>query len=400
MSTESMRIAILGLTVTSSWGNGHASTYRGLIAALDARGHEVVFLERDVPWYRDNRDLHDPPFCRVELYDDLDELRTTHAETVEAADAVIVGSYVPDGVDVADWVLERAGGPVAFYDIDTRVTLTKLEEGDEEYLSADLIPAFDLYLSFAGGRALEILEGDYGAERARTLPCAVDPDQYHPVETDTRWALGYLGTYSDDRQPRVEELLCAPARRLSDAAFVVAGPQYPDRLEWPTNVRRIDHLPPPEHAHFYSAQRWTLNITRDDMRRLGHSPSVRLFEAAARADVPVPASGLLPRRGRRVSDVGRRSGPPASRPSGAISRTRLAYARAARSRAGTSSRGGVMKTLQSPGDEADGPLADQVASLGPWFHNLHLPDGTETAPDHPLGDFPQRVWAKFADELP
>ncbi|MFB6371734.1 MAG: glycosyltransferase [Bradymonadaceae bacterium] len=250
MSTESMRIAILGLTVTSSWGNGHASTYRGLIAALDARGHEVVFLERDVPWYRDNRDLHDPPFCRVELYDDLDELRTTHAETVEAADAVIVGSYVPDGVDVADWVLERAGGPVAFYDIDTP------------------------------------------AERARTLPCAVDPDQYHPVETDTRWALGYLGTYSDDRQPRVEELLCAPARRLSDAAFVVAGPQYPDRLEWPTNVRRIDHLPPPEHAHFYSAQRWTLNITRDDMRRLGHSPSVRLFEAAARADVPVPASGL------------------------------------------------------------------------------------------------------------
>jgi len=281
MNTESMRIAILGLTVTSSWGNGHASTYRGLVAALDARGHEVVFLERDVPWYRDNRDLCAPDFCETVLYEDLDELRSAHAEDVVGADAVLLGSYVPEGVEVARWLLGRTDGPVAFYDIDTPVTLGKLEAGDEEYLSADLIPDFDLYLSFAGGRALDILEGRYGARRARSLPCAVDPDQYRPVEADTRWALGYLGTYSDDRQPRLEELLCRPARRLSEAEFVVAGPQYPDDLVWPDNVHRIDHLPPPEHAGFYGAQRWALNITRDDMRRLGHSPSVRLFEAAA-----------------------------------------------------------------------------------------------------------------------
>ena len=281
MSTESLRITILGLTVTSSWGNGHASTYRGLIRALDERGHTIDFLERDVPWYRDNRDLGDPACCRAHLYADFEELRDDYADLVAEADVVIVGSFVPDGVEVAEWALARASGPVAFYDIDTPVTLGKLEEGDEEYLTRELVSEFDLYLSFAGGRALDILESQYGARRARALPCAVDPDQYHPVDVDQEWTLGYLGTYSDDRQPRLEEMLNEPARRLTDSEFVVAGPQYPDDLVWPSNVRRIDHVPPPEHAGFYSAQAWTLNVTRDDMRELGHSPSVRLFEAAA-----------------------------------------------------------------------------------------------------------------------
>lgn len=281
MSIASLDIAIFGLTITSSWGNGHASTYRGLVGALDARGHSVEFVERDVPWYRGNRDLADPPFCRTHLYDDLEQLRTECGNVVDRADVVIIGSYVPDGVDVARWALARHEGPSAFYDIDTPVTLAKLERGDEEYLAENLIPAFDLYLSFSGGETLEILEGEYGARRARPLQCAVDPTHYRPVQTTNRWLFGYLGTYSDDRRPSVERLLRGPARRLHTDQFVVAGPQYPDNIEWPSNVRRVDHLAPPEHPEFYNAQEWTLNVTREDMRRLGHSPSVRLFEAAA-----------------------------------------------------------------------------------------------------------------------
>jgi spore maturation protein CgeB len=93
--------------------------------------------------------------------------------------------------------------------------------------------------------------------------------------------LGYLGTYSDDRQPPLEQLLLEPARQWSEGRFCVAGPQYPATVQWPLNVERIEHLPPAEHRAWYNAQRWTLNITRADMIRAGYSPSVRLFEAAA-----------------------------------------------------------------------------------------------------------------------
>src|SRR5215211_3213647 len=129
-----MRIVILGLSITSSWGNGHATTFRGLVRGLTQRGHDVLFLERDVPWYAENRDLAEPPFGRTVLYGDLDELRDTHAGAVRDADLVIVGSFVPEGVQVGHWVQQTAHGITAFYDIDTPVTLAKLARGDYEYL--------------------------------------------------------------------------------------------------------------------------------------------------------------------------------------------------------------------------------------------------------------------------
>ena len=281
-----MNVVFLGLSITSSWGNGHATNYRGLVRALEQRGHDVLFLERDAPWYASHRDLPSPPFGRTELYGSLDELER-FAEDVATADLVVVGSYVPDGVSVADWVLATADGLVAFYDIDTPVTLEKLGRGDDEYLSPGLIPRFDLYLSFTGGPTLERLERDYGARRARAFHCIADPGLYRPDErASARWTLGYLGTYSDDRQPPLERLLIEPALRLREERFVVAGPQYPDRIEWPPNVERIEHLPPAEHRAFYAAQRYTLNVTRAQMADAGWSPSVRMFEAAACA-VPV-----------------------------------------------------------------------------------------------------------------
>ncbi|HZG09603.1 MAG TPA: glycosyltransferase [Allosphingosinicella sp.] len=280
-----MKLVVFGLSLSSSWGNGHATTFRALLKAFAARGHDILFLERDVPWYAGNRDHADPAYCRLEYYQDLAGLEHWREE-IEGADAVIVGSYVPEGVAVGQWVQAHARGVSAFYDIDTPVTLAKLERGDFEYLSPDTIPGYDVYLSFTGGPTLRHIEQRYGAPAARALYCSVDPEAYPALDVPKKWDLTYLGTYSPDRQPTLETLLIAAARALPDCRFAVAGPQYLEGIDWPANVDRIEHLPPADHPAFYCASRFTLNVTRADMIAAGWSPSVRLFEAAACA-VPV-----------------------------------------------------------------------------------------------------------------
>jgi spore maturation protein CgeB len=280
-----MRLVVLGLSLSSSWGNGHATTFRALLKEFAARGHEILFLERDVPWYASHRDHERPDYCRLEFYSDLDDLRKWRSE-IANADAVIVGSYVPEGVAVGRFVQETAQGVTGFYDIDTPVTLAKLERGDFEYLSPEIIPGYDVYLSFTGGPTLRHIEAHYGSPAARALYCSVDPAAYPPLDVPKKWDLSYLGTYSPDRQPTLERLLIEPARRMPERRFVVAGPQYPADIDWPANVERIEHLPPSEHPEFYAASRFTLNVTRADMIAAGWSPSVRLFEAAACA-IPV-----------------------------------------------------------------------------------------------------------------
>ena len=280
-TSSSLHVVVLGLSITSSWGNGHATTYRSLLREMVARGHRVHFLERDVPWYAANRDAGSCDGVMVDLYASRDELHDRFADEVRQADAVIIGSYVPEGVAVGDWVQANATGLTAFYDIDTPVTLARLARGDREYLEARQVADYDLYLSFTGGPTLRRLEQHYGSPMARVLYCSVDPGAYFPEAQAIGWDLGYMGTYSDDRQPTVERLLVRPAAAWPQGRFVVAGPQYPPQLQWPGNVARIEHLAPREHRAFYNQQRFTLNITRADMIAAGWSPSVRLFEAAA-----------------------------------------------------------------------------------------------------------------------
>jgi spore maturation protein CgeB len=249
---------------------------------LVRRGHKVTFLERDVPWYRDTRDLPNPPYGRTILYENLEELFDAYQSLIEDVDLVIIGSYVPDGVEVGQWALEHAGGIVAFYDIDTPVTLSALAQGKAEYISRDLIRRYVLYLSFTGGPTLQRLEREFGAQRARALYCSVDPEKYYPEPSaELCWDLGYLGTYAADRQRVLEQLLIEPASIWRDGRFVVAGPSYPATVQWSSNIERIEHLPPYEHRGFYNRQRFTLNVTRGDMIESGYAPSVRLFEAAA-----------------------------------------------------------------------------------------------------------------------
>lgn len=276
-----LEIVVLGLSITSSWGNGHATTFRGLVRALQRRGHRVIFLEKDVPWYASHRDLPNPPYCTTFLYPRIQELKEKYAELVRDADLVLVGSYVPDGVEVGRWVQTTAQGATAFYDIDTPMTLAKLQRGDYEYLHPGLIPQYHLYLSFTGGPTLDVLAQQYNSPMARPLYCSFDPELYYPEETEVKWDLGYLGTYSDDRQPPLERLMLDAARQWPEGRFVVAGPQYPETVQWPVNTEHIHHLPPSEHRAFYNRQRFTQNITRADMIRAGYSSSVRLFEAAA-----------------------------------------------------------------------------------------------------------------------
>ncbi|MDB5409803.1 MAG: glycosyltransferase [Rhodospirillales bacterium] len=282
---RSLRIVILGLSITSSWGNGHATTYRALVRALAERAHRVTFLERDLPWYAANRDLAAPPYGETWLYASLGELKRRFGGIVADADLIIVGSFVPQGVVVGEWAIQQSRGVTAFYDIDTPVTLAMLAAPDEAaagpYIAADLIPRYDLYLSFTGGPVLDELEERYGARAARPLYCSVDSNAYAPLDQEPRWDLGYMGTYSGDRQPALERLLCAPARAWRQGRFAVAGPQYPASIAWPANVERIEHLPPDRHRAFYARQRYALNVTRAPMVRAGWSPSVRLFEAAA-----------------------------------------------------------------------------------------------------------------------
>lgn len=280
-----MKLVVFGLSLSSSWGNGHATTYRALLRAFSARGHEVAFYEWDAPWYRgSHRDLAHPDFCRLELYPNWEQVATRAIAEAREADATLIGSYVRQGTTVIDALAEAGVDPLFFYDIDTPVTVAQLRGTGADYLRADQVPLFTRYLSFTGGPWLEqVLEGELGAQEARALYCSADLEAYGPVDRDAEFEvdLAYMGTYAPDRQPVIERLLMDVARALPNRSFLVAGPQYPDEIPWPTNVRRVSHLPPSRHAAFYSSAAWQLNATRADMVAAGWSPSVRLFEAGA-----------------------------------------------------------------------------------------------------------------------
>jgi spore maturation protein CgeB len=279
-----LKIVIFGLSITSSWGNGHATTFRALARALHDRGHRIVFYEHNVEWYASNRDMPDPPFCEVKLFEDWNSIRKSAMADVNSADVATVGSYFPDGLALIEELADSRVSIKTFYDIDTPITISQLREsGQTDYVRADQLPIFDLYFSFTGGPLLREIEERFCAQRAVPLYCSFDPDEYRKFGVNKRFTcdVSYMGTYAPDRQPKIQELLCEPARALPGLAFLVAGPQYPKTIKWPKNVRRITHLNPRWHARFYSSSRITLNVTRRDMVRAGFSPSVRLFEAAA-----------------------------------------------------------------------------------------------------------------------
>jgi spore maturation protein CgeB len=285
-----MTLVVFGLTVSSSWGNGHATLWRGLARGLGRRGHRLVFFERDVSWYASQRDLDrlEAPHELV-LYRGWAEVLPRARAALERADAAMVTSYCPDGIAAADLVMGAAVPVRAFYDMDTPVTLERALRGEPvEYIGPRGLSGFDVVLSFTGGEALTALRDVLGARRTTTLYGSVDPEVHRPTAGLPHYAadVSYLGTYASNRQQALEALFLEPARRLPHRTFVIGGAQYPHDFPWAPNIKFVRHLPPAEHPAFYCSSPLTLNVTRDPMKRMGFCPSGRLFEAAA-CGVPV-----------------------------------------------------------------------------------------------------------------
>lgn len=279
-----MKMAIFGLTVSSSWGNGHATLWRGLIRALARRGWDITFFEKDVPYYAAARDLERLQDGDLLLYSDWESIRAEAARAVAEADVAIVTSYCPDALAATDLVLDAGSALRVFYDLDTPVTLSHHRQGEATgYIGPSGLAGFDLVLSYTGGAALDELRSALGARRTAPLYGHVDPDRHRPAEPEAAFAgdLSYLGTYAADRQAALEALLVEPARQRPDLRFVIGGAQYPRDFPWTQNIHFVRHLPPPDHPAFYASSRMTLNVTRQAMAEMGWCPSGRLFEAAA-----------------------------------------------------------------------------------------------------------------------
>lgn len=284
-----MKFVIFGLTVSSSWGNGHATIWRGLLKALIRRKHRVVFFERDVPYYAAHRDLAELPGGLLVLYPSWEDVRESARVHLADADVSMVTSYCPDGIAASELVLTSPVGLKVFYDLDTPVTLEALKNGKPvPYIGPHGLKYFDLVLSFTGGESLNELKSMLGAERTTPLYGSVDPAVHRPVSdgAEKPAALSYLGTYAQDRQESLERLFVEPARRRADLTFLLGGSLYPEDFPWTENMVYDRHVAPPDHSRFYCSSRLTLNVTRRAMALTGYCPSGRLFEAAA-CRVPV-----------------------------------------------------------------------------------------------------------------
>jgi spore maturation protein CgeB len=279
-----MKMVIFGLTISSSWGNGHATLWRGLVSSLVRRGWDVEFFEKDVPYYSGTRDLFAIDGGDLVFYSSWEEIRVRARRSLSEAEVAIVTSYCPDGIEISELVLEAPRAVRVFYDLDTPVTLSKLRRGERTgYIGERGLGGFDLVLSFTGGHALDELRSSLGAPVAVPLYGHVDPAVHRPEQRAERFSadLSYLGTYAEDRQAALQELFIEPAHRRPDMRFVLGGAQYPQHFPWTPNIHFVRHLPPDQHATFYSSSRLTANLTRRDMVRMGWCPSGRLFEAAA-----------------------------------------------------------------------------------------------------------------------
>jgi spore maturation protein CgeB len=280
-----MKVVVFGLTISSSWGNGHATLWRGLCSALTRRGHRVFFFERDVPYYAAARDLTElPGRSALMLYRDWTDTAADARLHLKDCDAAIVTSYCPDAMAASDLVLETCAGATVFYDLDSPITLDRIARGESvPWVGPTGYREFDLVLSYAGGRTLDGLRTVLGAQRAEPLYGSVDPEVHRPGAPADRYRamLSYMGTHSADRSEPLRNLFVEPAGRLPHHRFVISGSQYDGSFPWRPNIFYLSHLPPAEHGSFYCSSRLTLNVTRRAMAQSGYCPSGRLFEAAA-----------------------------------------------------------------------------------------------------------------------
>jgi spore maturation protein CgeB len=281
-----VKIAFYGSSLLSSWWNGAATYYRGLLRDLAGRGYEISFYEPDAYERQQHRDMEPPAWARSVVYPATAEgLRDVLGEA-SAADVVVKAS----GVGVFDDELiggivehARPGALKIFWDVDAAATLEEMRS-DEDHPVRRALPSLDLVLTYGGGPpVVEAYEG-FGALRCVPVYNALDPVTHHPVEPDPRFAadLSFLGNRLPDREARVAEFFLAPAAELPERSFLIGGNGW-DTKDMPANVRHLGHVFTTEHNAFNCTPLAVLNVARESMADVGFSPATRVFEAAGAA---------------------------------------------------------------------------------------------------------------------
>jgi len=279
-----VNIAFFGSSLVSAWWNGACTYYRGIIRGLHELGHDVTFYEPIAFDRQQHRDIGDPDWARVVIYEAQDEaqVRAT-VEQARGADVVVKTS----GVGVFDGVLEEAvlglGSYSVFWDVDAPATLSRME-GDTSDSFRALLPSYDLVLTYGGGEPVIRRYSALGARDCQVVYNAVDPTTHHAVAPDPRFTadLGLLANRLPDREARIEEFFLRAATLLPDRTFLLGGNGWEDK-PMPPNVRRLGHVGTADHNAFNSTPLAVLNVTRDSMVANGWSPATRVFEVAGAA---------------------------------------------------------------------------------------------------------------------
>jgi spore maturation protein CgeB len=281
-----MNIAFFGSSLVSAYWNGAATYYRGIIRALNQRGHFITFYEPDAWQRQEHRDMQDPAWARVVVYPATEAAALSSVEEAGRADLIVKAS----GVGIFDELLEQAvldqktsGNMVVFWDVDAPATLDRLNTHPEDNFSR-LIPRYDAIFTYGGGAPVISAYRSRGARECVPVYNALDPQTHFPVKPDPSFAaeLSFLGNRLPDREARVEEFFLKPAQILSNHHFILGGSGWSDKPRT-ANVRYLDHVYTRDHNAFNSTPLAVLNVTRDSMARYGFSPATRVFEAAGAA---------------------------------------------------------------------------------------------------------------------
>jgi spore maturation protein CgeB len=280
-----VKIAFFGSSLVSAYWNGAATYYRGMIRGLHALGYQVTFFEPDAYSRQAHRDMADPEWASVVVYENSEAGLSRALDAARPADVIVKAS----GVGVFDSDLEMAvanwghGALRVFWDVDAPATLDRLDSEPNDPFHA-LVPKFDLILTYGGGDPVSSAYRAHGARECVPIYNALDPDTHHPAAPDPRFAcdLAFLGNRLPDREARVEQFFLAPAAALPDRTFVLGGNGWDDKPR-SANVRYVGHVYTADHNAFNCTPLAVLNISRDSMARYGFSPATRVFEAAGAA---------------------------------------------------------------------------------------------------------------------
>jgi len=281
-----MKIAFYGSSLLSSYWNGAATYYRGILKALAARGYDITFYEPDAFERQQHRDIDPPDWCRSVVYPATAEgLRSVLAEAGGAEIVVKANGVGVFDAELLDGIIahSRADALRIFWDVDAAATLDEMR-ADPTHPVLRALPAIDMVLTYGGGPPVVSAYEGFGAARCVPVYNALDPDTHHPVAPDERFAcdLAFLGNRLPDREARVEEFFLRPAALLPDRRFLIGGNGWQDK-GMPANVRHRGHVYTAEHNAFNCTPRAVLNVARDSMAQIGFSPATRVFEAAGAA---------------------------------------------------------------------------------------------------------------------